>query len=120
MNISLFQNDYLDSFDDPKNRKLGTDIKESRITWLSVTAYNNCNPRQKQFFNENFGKGLSCSVNKIINLYEELDMPKVYEEAEHKLYSTIIADINKLNNDIIPHVLPLRLLNNLQQRLCSA
>lgn len=109
----------MDCFDNPKNRELGADIKEARITWLSYLAYNKCNAVQKQFFNENYGKNSSSSVSKIIDLYQELEMPKMYEDTERKLHSSILEEVKTLPNDIIPHALISRLLNNLQQKLCS-
>lgn len=46
-------------------------------------------------------------------------MPKLYEDAERKLHSGLLEEVNKLQNDSIPHALIVRFLNNLKQKLCS-
>lgn len=116
--LIFFQNDYLDCFDDPKNRSIGIDIKEAKVSWLAVNAYKQCNSKQKDVFRQHYGNKSSDSVSAIINLYKELDMPKKYEEAEHQLHSQILKEINEIPNHIIPHELLIRLLDNLRQGLC--
>lgn len=95
------------------------DIKESRITWLSVTAYNKCNSKQKKFFNEYYGKSSQEAVNNIINLYRELKMPALFEEASLKFEKRILNDVKKLPDEVVPHEFFHRILSNVQQQLST-
>lgn len=114
--VFLFQNDYKDSFDDPKNREIGRDIKNGKVNWLSFTAYSRCNPQQKELFRENFYRE-SCgdSVNNLIELYKQLDIPKVYEETIRNIQNEILEDIKTLPKDTISRDFVLSLLDILPQ-----
>lgn len=111
----LFQNDYLDSFDTSANRQTGTDIKEGKITWVSVTAYKMCNSAQKEYFLEHYGKHSQKSVEKIMELYKELHIPQIFLHSEEKLHSELLTEIKQLPDEVIPHELLLMLLKTLRQ-----
>lgn len=87
----------------------------SRITWLTITAYQKCNPAQKNVMREHYGKDSDLSVEKIIKLYEELEIPKAYDEKLNKMRTEIFQETNELPNDIIPHEIIFRSLQIVEQ-----
>lgn len=110
----------MDSFDNPLNRDVGTDIRGAKITWMSVNAFNKCNELQKQFFLDNFGKDCDLSVKKVIGLYEELEIRKLYEDTKSKLHHVILEGIQNIPTHIIPHNIFFTLLYNLHYNQVSA
>lgn len=86
----------------------------AKITWLSVNAYTKCNSQQKDFFLKHYGNDSKDSVNKIIDLYEELELPKLYEETKRELHNEIIEGIKYIPDDVVPHELFHILLKNMR------
>lgn len=87
----------------------------SRITWLTITAYNKCNPAQKKLMCEHYGNESEESVNKIIKLYQELEITKAYDETVNKLRKEICELTNDLPSEIIPHEVIYRSLALMEQ-----
>lgn len=114
-----FQNDYLDAFGDSLNRPIGTDIKMSRITWLSINAFHKYNAAQKTLFLKHYGNSSEQPVAIIIDLYKELDLPKLYYKVENKYQSELQEEINDLPNDIIPQEIFHWYITNLKQGLIN-
>lgn len=79
-----------------------------------------CNSEQKEIFRQNFHNVRSeDAVNNLIELYKQLDMPKVYEETYHNIQNEILEDTKKLPGEIIPHELLFNIINILKQMNCT-
>jgi len=94
------QDDYLDCFGNPElTGKIGTDIEESKCSWLVVQALEHADENQKSILNENYGKSDPACVTKVKDLYKELNLELVFREYERetyiKLIGTIEAQLNK-------------------------
>ncbi|XP_035435349.2 uncharacterized protein LOC118266086 [Spodoptera frugiperda] len=92
-----FQNDYKDVFvDDIKTGKIGTDIQEGKLTWFAVTALQRCTDEQRSIFKENYGSTDPEHVKRIKQLFDELEMEKVYKEYERSVYEDLVRRIRAL------------------------
>ncbi|KAH9632604.1 hypothetical protein HF086_001847 [Spodoptera exigua] len=92
-----FQNDYKDVFvDDMNTGKVGTDIQEGKLTWFAVTALQRCTEEQRSIFKENYGSDNPEQVKRIKQLFDELEMEKVYKESESELYDDLVRRIKAL------------------------
>lgn len=89
----------------------------SRVTWLSINTFKKCNATQKTLFLKHYGNSSEESMNEIINLYKELDLPKLYKMVEDRFESELLNKISQLPEDAFPHELFYWLINNLKQRL---
>ncbi|KAL2894489.1 Farnesyl pyrophosphate synthase 2 [Bienertia sinuspersici] len=83
------QDDYLDCYGDPEFigkvrwetyclqlscTYIGTDIEDSKCTWLVVKALEFCNDEQKKVLYENYGKDDLACVAKVKELYNVIDI----------------------------------------------
>eukprot|EP00793_Prasinoderma_coloniale_P005715 PRCOL_00004189-RA len=109
------QDDYLDCYGDPEViGKIGTDIEDSKCSWLVVTALTRADESQKALLQEHYGKSDPASVAKVKALYVELDVKGAFEAYEKKSYEEITALINA--EKVLPHGLFLFLLNKIYKR----
>ncbi|CAG9864941.1 unnamed protein product [Phyllotreta striolata] len=69
--------------------KTGTDIEESKCTWLAVKALEKGNEAQKALFRENYGKADPKSVESIRNLYRELKLQEEFHEYETNFFKSL-------------------------------
>lgn len=110
------QDDFLDCFGDPVViGKNGTDIQDGKCTWLAVVALQRANPSQRQLIENHYGSSNSEDVQKIKDLYEELQLPhtySVYEEATYDLLRTQIQQVTRG----LPHDLFFKILDNIFRR----
>ncbi|XP_035435279.2 uncharacterized protein LOC118266038 [Spodoptera frugiperda] len=91
------QNDYKDIFvDDIKTGKIGTDIQEGKLTWFAVTALQRCTDEQRSIFKENYGSDNPEHVKRIKQLFDELEMEKLYKEYERSVYEDLVRRIRGL------------------------
>ncbi|XP_022815155.1 farnesyl pyrophosphate synthase 2-like [Spodoptera litura] len=92
-----FQNDYKDVFvDDMNTGKVGTDIQEGKLTWFAVTALQRCTEGQRAIFKENYGSKNPEHVKRIKQLFDELELEKVYKEYESSVYEDLVRRIRAL------------------------
>lgn len=116
INLLFLQDDFLDCFGDPAVMgKNGTDIQDGKCTWLAVVALQRANPAQRQLMEQNYGSSKPEDVQKIKNLYEELQLPhtySVYEEATYDLLRTQIQQVTRG----LPHDLFFKILDNIFRR----
>lgn len=109
------QDDFLDCYGDPEViGKIGTDIEDSKCSWLVVTALKRANPEQKAVLQEHYGKSSKDSVAKVKALYVELDVKGAFEAYEQKSYEDITGLINQ--EKVLPHGLFLFLLKKIYRR----
>ncbi|XP_063830677.1 uncharacterized protein LOC135079961 isoform X1 [Ostrinia nubilalis] len=111
--LIMMQNDFLDSFgDEAISGKIGSDIQEGKISWLSVTALQRCDEAQREEFIANYGRADDACVQRIKQLYRELQIPRLYREEERACYENIIARIQALPSDnVIPSPVLIKLLD---------
>nr|XP_021182120.2 uncharacterized protein LOC110370571 isoform X4 [Helicoverpa armigera] len=85
-----FQNDYKDVYwDTATSGKEGTDIQEGKLSWIALTALERCNEAQRSIFKEYYGSKNPEHVKQIKQLYDELQMEKVYDEFERTFYENM-------------------------------
>lgn len=97
------QDDFLDCFGDPVTiGKIGTDIQDNKCSWLINQALARASPEQmavlevsKLTFNwnnilkENYGRNDPAKVDKVKQIYKELDLEKVYRDYEQSSFAEI-------------------------------
>ncbi|KAG6553116.1 hypothetical protein Mapa_005454 [Marchantia paleacea] len=90
------QDDYLDCYGDPAFiGKIGTDIEDTKCSWLVVQALQRASEDQKKVIKENYGKKDPSKVAVIKQLYKELNLEKVFEDYEQESYVALIAAIEQ-------------------------
>ncbi|BBN06613.1 farnesyl diphosphate synthase [Marchantia polymorpha subsp. ruderalis] len=90
------QDDYLDCYGDPAFiGKIGTDIEDTKCSWLVVQALQRASEDQKNVIKENYGKKDPSKVAIIKQLYKELNLEKVFEDYEQESYVALIAAIEQ-------------------------
>ena len=111
----MFQDDYLDCYADPEVLgKIGTDIEDRKCSWLAVQALLRSNPSQRRRFEENYGKKDRQAVAAIKALYREMDLERVYEEYEAKVYKSLNEKIAKVQN--VPRMVFVSFLDRIFKR----
>ncbi|XP_023220201.1 farnesyl pyrophosphate synthase-like [Centruroides sculpturatus] len=96
--------DYLDCYGDPVIMgKQGTDIVDGKCSWMIVTALKKASEEQIATLKENFGVHEESAVRKIKQVYDELELPKLYDQYEEETFRelTILID-NVTNSSILP------------------
>ncbi|XP_024363271.1 farnesyl pyrophosphate synthase [Physcomitrium patens] len=100
------QDDYLDCYGAPEViGKIGTDIEDTKCSWLIVQALKRANESQKQLLKEKYGKKDPACVVEVKRVYNELELQKVFEDYERDSYVKLIADIEKLDDQALQVVL---------------
>jgi farnesyl diphosphate synthase len=90
------QDDYLDCYGDEATiGKVGTDIQDSKCSWLVVTALDKCNAKQKKVIEKNYGKDDAKCIANIKKLYVQLDLERDFQEYEEQSYKEIQALLDK-------------------------
>ncbi|KAF3339647.1 farnesyl pyrophosphate synthase [Carex littledalei] len=94
------QDDYLDCFGDPEVAgKIGTDIEDYKCSWLI----------------ENYGKSDPTSVEKIKNVYRELDIQGLFSKYEVEIYENLLSAIEAQSSSVMQEILK-ALLEKIYQR----
>lgn len=107
----------MDCFDKTDLREVGRDIKGGKINWMSLTAYDRFSPSQKQIFVKHFGNDTNESVNKIMNLYQDIGMPNIFDEVLKKMLEDFWLKMNDIPNDVIPHKIFSRMSQYIHNRI---
>jgi farnesyl diphosphate synthase len=96
------QDDFLDCFGDPKKTgKIGTDIQESKCTWLFVESVRMCKgSHQEQLLKENYlaAKSDPKAVEKVRRIYESLGMREHYSKYISESLSSLQMRIDQLTD----------------------
>ena len=79
--------------------KIGTDIEESKCSWLVVQALDRANEEQKLVLRQNYGKSGEENVKKVKNVFNELNLKEIYKIFEENQYKLINEKIDFLNVD---------------------
>ncbi|XP_041379787.1 farnesyl pyrophosphate synthase-like [Gigantopelta aegis] len=98
------QDDYLDCFGEPSiTGKGGSDIEQSKCTWLIVQALDHVNDQQKDILKANYGKSDPVCVQKVKELYNELNLKELYHQYEESSYKQLMSLIeNKVKETQLP------------------
>jgi farnesyl diphosphate synthase len=92
------QDDYLDCFGDIEiTGKIGTDIQDCKCSWLFVVASQKCTPEQKKILMENYGLHDANKVERVKQLYAELNIPQLYSMYEDQTYNLICTHIQQMS-----------------------
>ncbi|XP_063802683.1 farnesyl pyrophosphate synthase-like [Pseudophryne corroboree] len=95
------QNDYLDCYGDPSvTGKIGTDIQENKCGWLVVEALKRMTPEQRRRLEENYGRDDAVKVQRVKQLYEDLDLSTVYRQYEEESYQRLQILISQHANGL--------------------
>ncbi|XP_063788516.1 farnesyl pyrophosphate synthase-like [Pseudophryne corroboree] len=111
------QNDYLDCYGDPSILgKIGTDIQDKKCTWLVVEALKRVTPEQRKILEENYGYDDVDKVQKVKQLYDDLDLSTVYKQHEEETYKRLQILISQHANGL-PKEIFLRLARKIYKRI---
>lgn len=110
------QDDYLDCYADPEHLgKIGTDIFDHKCTWLVVQALERCSTEQRKVLEESLGQETKEDEARVKNLYNELELPKLYEEQEERSYEAIVSMVKKKAN-VVPACVFMPILQKIHKR----
>ncbi|XP_077112456.1 farnesyl pyrophosphate synthase-like isoform X2 [Ranitomeya variabilis] len=95
------QDDYLDCYGDPSiTGKIGTDIQDNKCSWLVMEALKRVTPKQRDVLQENYGQDDTEKVQRVKQLYEELDLSEVYTQYEEDSYQRLQTLISQHANGL--------------------
>jgi len=88
------QDDFLDCFGIPAvTGKVGMDIQDGKCSWLIVAALRKSSPSQRNILEGNFGLKCDNAVNRVKQVYRELELESDFREFERKSYKEIMQMI---------------------------
>ena len=94
------QDDYLDCFGSPETiGKIGTDIQDNKCSWLVNQALKRANSQQRKVLDECYGRKDAVMEKKVKEVFNELELEKVYLEYEQKAVGEIRSMIAKVDED---------------------
>ncbi|MCO5577090.1 hypothetical protein L7F22_030912 [Adiantum nelumboides] len=100
------QDDYLDCYGDPHFiGKIGTDIEDSKCSWLIVQALKRANEDQRQCLLENYGKADPVCVSKVKTVYVDLALQSVFLEYEKEVHEKLVVEIESQEDQALQTVL---------------
>jgi len=103
------QDDVLDAFAPPEILgKIGTDIEDAKCSWLVCQALERVSETQKQVLLDYYGSQDEAGVQKIKDLYKELELEEVYhkyEEEQKTACEELIAKIEPVEFQALFHFL---------------
>ena len=109
------QDDYLDAFGDPKViGKIGTDIEDSKCSWLIVQVMARANEEQMEIVRKNYGQNDQQSVEAIKQLYRDMEIESVYKGYEEECYGNLTKMIDEQDN--LPKDVFTKFLNKIFKR----
>ncbi|XP_078334449.1 farnesyl pyrophosphate synthase-like [Crassostrea virginica] len=86
------QDDFLDCYGDPEViGKIGTDIQENKCSWLVIQALKKATPSQRKVLEENYADTDPGKVQKVKDLYKELQLKELYHEFEEESYNELLT-----------------------------
>jgi len=70
-------------------KTVGTDIQDSKCSWLVVQALGLVNASQRKLLEDNYGQWDDKKVAKIKSLYKDLKLKELFDKYEEESYQTI-------------------------------
>nr|KAF6392573.1 hypothetical protein mPipKuh1_007774 [Pipistrellus kuhlii] len=99
------QDDYLDLFGDPSvTGKIGTDIHDSKCSWLVIQYLQRTSPEQRHILQENYGQKEAEKVARVKTLYEELNLQAMFTQYEEDCYSHLLSLIEQCSSPLPPAI----------------
>ncbi|XP_039306131.1 farnesyl pyrophosphate synthase-like [Solenopsis invicta] len=115
--LAQVQDDYLDCFGDTEIfGKDGTDIQNGKCAWLIVVALQHATPEQRKILEECYGVADPEKVKRIQEIFNDLDLPKIYSIYEEEKYNMINARIQQISCGL-PHSIFFNLLGKIYRRV---
>ncbi|XP_054165527.1 uncharacterized protein LOC128963085 [Oppia nitens] len=91
------QDDYLDCYGDSAIiGKIGTDIEEGKCCWPIIKAFEVSNEKQMATIKENYGIKDGDCVQKVKEIYNELNIKDLYHKEEEMQYKDICKLIDEM------------------------
>jgi farnesyl diphosphate synthase len=85
------QDDFLDAFGDPAVMgKVGTDIEDSKCSWLIVQALSRASDEQRAILEANYGRPSADCVANVKAVYKDLKLQQVYTDFEDRSYAELL------------------------------
>ncbi|CAD7013734.1 unnamed protein product, partial [Ceratitis capitata] len=104
------KNDFLDCFaDSAVTGKESFDIQTNKYSWLAVKCMQLADPQQKAIMEECYGKNDPQKVARVKKLYEELNLPSIYNKYEEEMVRKIKKHIQQAP-DGVPRLALLEIL----------
>jgi farnesyl diphosphate synthase len=92
------QDDYLDCYADAEVLgKIGTDIQDSKCSWLVVQALSLCNAEQRTLLKSNYGKHDNDCIAAVKSLYADLKLEDLFLKYESTSYAEIRGLIDSVS-----------------------
>ncbi|XP_044746888.1 farnesyl pyrophosphate synthase 1-like [Coccinella septempunctata] len=98
-NIYSAQNDVLDVYGQHITGKNSTDIQDNNCTYLIAMALEKASGTQKKILKENYGKKDQKCVDKVKEIYDELDLIGEYYKLEEKYLEKASEEIRKIPDE---------------------
>ncbi|XP_012155849.1 farnesyl pyrophosphate synthase [Ceratitis capitata] len=110
------QNDFLDVFGNPEiTGKIGSDIQSNKCSWLAVKCMEHASEEQKAVMAECYGQNDPEKVARVLQVYQELNMPSLHAKYEEEKYNRILRNIQQ-TSDAAPKDVLLEVLNQIYVR----
>lgn len=111
------QDDYLDVYGDPDVLgKIGTDIQDSKCSWLIITALQDATVDQKHVLEMNYGKDDGHCITAVKLMFDELNLQQKYKTFEDKIYAELKQDIETCECPNFPKLVFKSLLKKIYKR----
>lgn len=95
------QDDYLDCYGNPEILGKGdNDIKEGKCTWLAVNALERATPEQRNIMQECYGINDSEKIERVKQLYSDLDLPRIFFTYEKETYNLLNNQIEQMSCEL--------------------
>jgi len=112
------QDDFIDCFGNPEvTGKIGTDIQDNKCSWLVVEALKYASQKQRQLIKDNYGKKNEICVERIKELYSELNLETCFKNYEQESLDQINDSITKYSGPLDTVVFK-TILKKLYKREC--
>jgi farnesyl diphosphate synthase len=109
------QDDFLDCFGDPETiGKVGTDIQDNKCSWLVVQALQKCGPAQRAILEQNYGVWDDAKVERVKQLYRDLELIPQFEQYEEDSYQLIQEELKSVT--LVPREVFELFLNKIYKR----
>ncbi|EFN59689.1 hypothetical protein CHLNCDRAFT_33543 [Chlorella variabilis] len=109
------QDDYLDCFGDPEViGKIGTDIQDNKCSWLVVQALTRASEEQKAAIEESYGKDEEAAVQRVKEVYRQLDLEGLFKKYEQDSHDQLVKTIE--GQDLLPQGVFTMLLKKIYKR----
>eukprot|EP00163_Fabomonas_tropica_P022961 TRINITY_DN4022_c0_g1_i1.p1 TRINITY_DN4022_c0_g1~~TRINITY_DN4022_c0_g1_i1.p1 ORF type:complete len:373 (+),score=116.82 TRINITY_DN4022_c0_g1_i1:62-1120(+) len=84
------QDDYLDCYGTPEQiGKVGTDIQDFKCGWLAIKCLEKASPEQRAIMAKHYGRDTPEQIQKIKDLYVELDLAAEFTKLEKDSYESL-------------------------------